>query len=234
MLCCYVETDPKPIEERLFKSASIFGIYPIAIGKGELWEGFTTKLKLYKEFLKTRSEKFVLGTDARDVLYFNSKTEILNRFLKYYARGHKLVYNAETNCFPNKILTDKHPCQVKKYKFLNVVVLLVIENISLRFLSYVKNMLKKKKVIHKQDDQELIQHIFTDNIKRKDYSIWLDYDCNIFQVLWDENGGRSANFDIVYNKNYIHNTYTNISMYNSLSWTTGHGETVWKILNKKF
>lgn len=236
LVCCYVETNPTPIEERLFKSASVFGTYPIAIGKGEQWDGFSTKLKLYKEFLKTRSEKFVLGTDSRDVLYFDSGSNILNRFLtSYYTRGHKVVFNSETNCYPNGALADKHPCQSKKYKYLNSGCFIGEREYFIEILNRCEEYSKKKKVVNKQDDQELIQHIFIDNIKNRDASIWLDYDCNIFQVLWDEHGGRSANFDLIYGRNYIYDQYTNtMPQIFHFPGPTGHGETIWKILNKKF
>lgn len=233
LFCCYVETNPKLIEKPLRQSASRFNVNLTAIGKGEKWEGFTTKLKLYKEYLQTRTEKFVLGMDSRDTLYINNADEILDRFIKlYYCRGHKIVFNSETNCYPNKELADKHPCQSKKYKYLNSGCFIGEREYFIDLLNECETYAKKKKVINKNDDQELIQHIFLDKINKQDHSIWLDYDCNIFQVLWDEHGGRSANFDMVYQKDCCYNlntkTFPCIIHYPG---PTGHANTVLKNLD---
>ena len=238
LLCCYVETSLKPVEKNLLKSAVGFEVPLVCIGKGEVWEGFFTKLQLYREYLiKNRDNyKFVLGVDSRDVLFFNDTQSILDIYIeKYYSRGHKMVFNAETNCFPNKTLAKKHANQDAKYKYLNSGCFIGELDYVIEVLDKCFEYKKKKKVIHKDDDQEILQHIFIDQVKDKDLSIWLDYDCEIFQVLWDENTGRNANFDIVYTSNHIQNinktTWPSIFHYPG---PNGHGSEILKILNSTF
>ena len=65
--------------------------------------------------------------------------------------------------------------------------------------------------------------------------ITLDYDCKIFQCLWDEEWGRSANFDIVYNKHKIYNklTKTEPCVFHTPGPTCSDSQ-VWKIINNKY
>jgi hypothetical protein len=235
-LCCYVETSCSIKHDYdLVRSCHIFNNPITAIGKGDTWEGFLTKVKLYINFLEKRNEKFVIATDSRDVLYSQNYQSILKTFLdKYYIRGHKVVFNAETNCFPNKELASQHPCQDKKYKYLNSGCFIGERTAIIDFwcdcLAIPNRFLKSP-----FDDQERAQYVFVNKVANDDFGVWLDYDCEIFQVLWDENGGRSANFDIEYQPHGIRNVFTDTSPgIFHFPGPTGHGNTVWKIINRKF
>ena len=54
------------------------------------------------------------------------------------------------------------------------------------------------------DDQESLQMAYMKNTK----DIKLDSNCELFQVMWDEDFGRSANFDVLFNNSYIYNELT--------------------------
>jgi hypothetical protein len=160
---------------------------------------------------------------------------ILDKFMfRYYKRGHKVIYNAETNCHPDISLAPKFPCQDKKYKYLNAGAFIGEREYIIEVLNRCEKLMKKKTDFG-YSEQGFIQRVFLENIKKNDLSIWIDHDCHIFQVLWDQNGGRSANFDIVYNENKIYNIHTNTkpSIFH-YPGPTGHGNTVWKIINKEF
>ena len=63
----------------------------------------------------------------------------------------------------------------------------------------------------------------------------LDYDCKIFQCVWDNDWGRSNNFDLIYTKDDIYNrlTDTHPLIFHFPGPTTTDSQ-VWKILNGKY
>ena len=73
------------------------------------------------------------------------------------------------------------------------------------------------------------------NLFKEETPFRLDIDCEIFQVLWDEEWGRSANFDIVYNRDRIYNRLTNTDpcIFHAPGPTTTLSQ-VWKIINNKW
>ena len=75
--------------------------------------------------------------------------------------------------------------------------------------------------------------LYLDKIAKRDYSIQIDHNCEIFQVLWDEFGGRSSNFDLHYNKK-IYNSYTNtFPKIFHYPGPTGHASELKKIINNR-
>ena len=104
-------------------------------------------------------------------------------------------------------------------------------------IGFLDKVIKKAKSENISDDQEALTLMYLDyyNLYGKDSSFKIDNDCQIFQVLWDENFGRSANFDVVYNRDRIYNKLTNTDpcIFHAPGPTTTLSQ-VWKIINNKY
>ena len=85
------------------------------------------------------------------------------------------------------------------------------------------------------DSRDVLYMADGDKIYTTKYPITLDYDCKIFQCIWDEDWGRSNNFDLMYRKNTIYNRLTDTYplIYHAPGPTTTLSQ-VWKILNGRY
>ena len=214
LLVAFVETDTHSNQEQdLIESLGRLNIPYIAFGKGKKWNGAIDKFLYFREGIKKLNpkQKYIVFVDSRDVMFYRNVDEILERIEIHYP-NLQVLFNGETNCYPDKSLANKYPNQDKKYKYLNAGMMLAktdfilnprnyLEEVADYFVDYKKNW----------SEQGVWTQIFFDCIEKygDDNPIGIDYDCHIFQCLWDEDGGRSANFDIVYNKNNIYNKLTN-------------------------
>lgn len=187
-----VETSTKPEHTKyLVESWKRFNVQGSILGYGVEWKGFKTKLILMKDFLNSTTSDMVLFTDSRDVVFAATAEDIRTEFI---SMGSRILFGAETNLYPNKKLIHGDP--TKKYRYLNSGTYIGYTSDLLKLFSDVENVV---------DDQEYFQSKLIDGT----WGIDLDYDCRIFQNLWDEEGGRSCNFDIMYQRNYIKNILTN-------------------------
>tara|TARA_Y100001963_G_C6741720_1_gene429334 strand:+ start:501 stop:1277 length:777 start_codon:yes stop_codon:yes gene_type:complete len=236
-LVCYVETDQhNKSEEKLLYSFNRVGINPIAFGKGETWGGWIHRLEMLREGLEKYVGKYdyVLQTDARDVLYYKDLNTIIERYEKHRLNGTRILFNAETNCYPNKELKSEYPYPDKKYRYLNAGCFIGDMNYVVKILDTAIERAKQEDVT---DDQEMLSMMYIENYKLygENTQFRLDTDCSIFQVLWDEDYGRSANFDVVYNRDRIYNklTDTDPCIFHAPGPTCTLSQ-VWKIINKKW
>ncbi|KAK9803633.1 hypothetical protein WJX72_007058 [[Myrmecia] bisecta] len=72
----------------------------ILLGMGEQWGGFRTKFILMLDFLRTvHPDDVVLFVDAFDTLFLECDRGLLETYL---ALGHDIIFNAETNCWPEQ------------------------------------------------------------------------------------------------------------------------------------
>jgi hypothetical protein len=191
-------------ERKLLESTSINKIPITVLGKGVDWNGYVTKLQILRDYLPTLNCELVCFTDARDVLYMATDEQIVSAYDKHFEKG-SVVFNADTNCFPNSANAELHPKEGEKYRFLNsgCVIgdrLLLIKIIEDALQVYYMNP-------EMVDDQELLQEVFLSGKHGDLFTI--DYNCVIFQSIWDEKGGRSNNFDLAYAKDGIYNRLTN-------------------------
>jgi len=217
------------VEFGLVESARINNIDLHIIGRGYKWEGFITKFKILKDYLPTVQSELVCLTDSRDVYYMTTAKKIYNTFIKNFSKD-SIVFNGETNCFPEKDFAQLHPNQNKKYKYLNSGCVIGNPKLLLEVVNECLHLYENCKI---NDDQYLLQEVFLSGDYEDNFTI--DYDCKIFQCIWDEDWGRSNNFDLVYTKEEIYNrltdTYPLIFHYPGPTCT---GSQVWKILNKKY
>ena len=222
------ETDAfKNHENKLIQSCRINNIDINIIGKNIKWDGFITKYKLTIDYLKSVKEEIICYTDSRDVLYMSDEKTIYDTFIKNFDKN-AIVFNAETNCYPEKLLAPLHPQQDKKYKYLNSGCIIGSRK---TMIEVFEEAVKLFEISDYNDDQYLVQRLFITG----QYNIQLDYDCKIFQCLWDENFGRSNNFDIIYTKDEIYNRLTKTTplIFHFPGPTTTDSQ-VWKILNNKY
>ena len=108
-----IETDShNNVEKKLLHSCNLNNIDIQLIGKGTKWEGFVTKFKIMVDYLSQISEELVCLTDSRDVLYMSDEDTIYNTFIENFDKD-SIVFNGETNCFPEPKFTGLHPNQHK-------------------------------------------------------------------------------------------------------------------------
>jgi hypothetical protein len=216
-------------EQKLLRSSAINKIHLEIIGKGIEWKGFTTKFQIIIDYLSSIDDELVCLTDSRDVLYMSDEDTIYNTFIQNFDKD-SIVFNGETNCFPEPILAELHPRQDKKYKYLNSGCIIGSRETLLQVCKEGLSMIEGSEY---NDDQFILQNIFIEG----KYNITLDYDCKIFQCVWDEDWGRTNNFDLAYHSNGIYNRLTKtkplIFHFPGPSWPSYDSQT-WKILNNKY
>lgn len=225
-----IETDShNRVERKLLHSCNIHNIDIQIIGKGASWEGFVTKFKIMVEYLSQISDEIVCLTDSRDVLYMSDENTIYNTFIENFDKD-TIVFNGETQCFPEPEFAELHPHQNKKYKYLNSGCVI---GSRLTLLVAAKKAIELYEKTEINDDQFLIQKLLIDN--KLDGKITLDYECKIFQCVWDNDWGRSNNFDLIYSKDDIYNrlTETHPLIFHFPGPTTTDSQ-VWKILNGEY
>ena len=224
LLVTFVETDTHSNQEQdLIESLGRLDIPYVAFGKGRDWKAFSDKFFYFREGIKklNPTQKCIIFVDSRDVIFYRGVDEILEKIETNYP-NLQVLFNGETNCYPDKLIADKYPNQNKKYKYLNSGMMIARTDFILNPRNYIEDVADYFLVDYKEkwsdkisprdiSDQRVWTQIFLDCIEKygDNSPVGIDYDCHIFQCLWDENGGRSANFDIVYNENNIYNKLTN-------------------------
>jgi hypothetical protein len=225
-----IETDShNGVEKKLLHSCNTHNIDINIIGKGVKWEGFITKFRILNEYLSAISDELICLTDSRDVLYMNNSDTIYNTFIENFDKD-MIIFNGETNCFPEPTFSELHPNQHKKYKYLNSGCVIGSRKVLLEASKKAIDLYETTQI---NDDQFLLQKIFLDDVIGS--KITLDYDCKIFQCVWDEDWGRSNNFDLIYTKDDIYNRLTNTYplIFHFPGPTTTDSQ-VWKILNNEY
>lgn len=223
-----VETDVHSgCESKLLHSCNLNNIPINVYGKGVKWEGFITKIKIVKDILPTIESEIICLTDSRDVLYMADEETIYRRFVENFDKD-SLIFNGETNCYPNAEFTHLHPHPEQKYRFLNAGCIIGSKAI---LMDVIDECLR----IWDEDENRIDQYFFQKIMFTKKYPITLDYDCKIFQCIWEETGCRSNNFDLMYRKNTIYNRLTDTYplIFHAPGPTTTLSQ-VWKILNGKY
>lgn len=218
-------------EEKLLHSCKLNNVGIEFLGKGTEWKGNITKYEIVIEYLKSIKNELICLTDSRDVLYMSNPTEIYNTFIENFDRD-SIVFNGETNCWPDESFAPKHPFQNKKYRYLNSGC--VIGNRELLLAVYEDACeLCKESGEGITSDQYYLQQIFISGKYGDKFT--LDYDCHIFQCVWDEDWGRSNNFDLIYTKDNIYNRLTDTYplVFHFPGPTTTDSQ-VWKILNGNY
>ena len=169
-----VGTDRKRMT-KLLDSAQHHGLPNIVnLGKGVDWydpmhgPGGAMKLKLLKDWLENIDPyDYILFTDSYDVFYADNLNGVINKFLGF---NTKVLFSAESVCWPNAEWADRFPETEYAYRYLN----------SGTFMGRVKELKAMlytfNELIHK-DDQEFMQRQFLSN----KWDCKLDNEAYLFQ-----------------------------------------------------
>lgn len=217
-------------EKWLLETARLQNVNIKMLGKGLDWKGNTTKLLLLKKYLQTSTAELVCYVDARDVLFAATEQQIYDTFVKNFSMD-TIVFNGETNCHPDKSHAKLHPHQDKKYKYLNAGCVIGSRTTLLAVVKDCIKLFEKNPSI--KSDQYFFQKIFLSNKYKHRFT--LDYDCVIFQCIWDQDWGRNNNFDLVYTRRGIYNrlTKTNPLIFH-YPGPTCVGSQAYKVITKKY
>jgi len=215
-------------EKKLLDTTNIFNVNLKILGQGVEWNGNVTKLRVLKEFLESSTKKYICLTDSRDVLYAADEETIYETFLHNFD-SDSIIFNGETNCFPEPDFAELHPHQEKKYRYLNSGCVIGNQQVLKSVVNEALELLENASDI--KSDQYFFQKIFLS----KKYNISLDYDCKIFQCIWDEDYGRNNNFDLVYTKDCIYNRLTKtIPLIFHYPGPTCVGSQAYKVITKNY
>lgn len=222
--------DPK-FTRRYVENCRLFDIPTHILGRGVEWKGNNTKFEVLLDEIPNIRQNYdvMLFTDSRDVLFTTSMTKIEKEWKRFQKRGVELLFSAETNLWPDTDILDRYPNSKHKYRFLNSGQYIgTIDRIEALLTKIIEEFPD-----YNGSDQQLLHHKYLDAWSARGY-FQLDHDCRLFQCLWDENYGRSANFDMVYD-------YQKRTIYNQLTATYpcilhAPGPTTvlrqaWKVLN---
>ena len=157
-------------------SSKLHGIDLLNIGMNVEWKGTDMvgpgggmKINLLRKFLENVHPKdIVLFTDAFDVFYADDLETIHERYKQMDA---KVVFSAESTCWPDASLADQFPETPTPYKYLN----------SGTFIGEaytLLNIINTSDIADDDDDQLFMQKVFLN----KDFDIKLDYEAYIFQT----------------------------------------------------
>lgn len=170
---CTIGTDERRMK-KLYDSANQHNIVVKNLGKGVDWNdpmtgrGGGKKLKLIKNYINTIDEyDVVLFTDSYDVIYADDIESIFDKYLGFNTR---VLFSAESVCWPNAAWADRFPETDHAYRYLN----------SGTFIGRVKELraiLEDYDEELHDDDQEYIQEQFLSG----KFDIKLDTEAYLFQ-----------------------------------------------------
>ncbi len=163
--------------EKIYLSTSIFGL-------NQNWLGLGWKLKIVARALEYVDSDLVLFADAFDSIIVHREDEIVKKFREF---NHPFVCSAETNCHPDSRIASFYPVAPTRYRFLN-------SGGWIAEVDYARDLFRRLKIEDLPDDDN--DQRFLANAFVRDPSILkLDYQCEIFQSLW--NAQQDLSFDPV-------------------------------------
>jgi hypothetical protein len=191
------------MDVKLKISAQLHGINLCNFGEGKDWKDYFTKNECYINGLESvkHKYKYVIGVDARDVLFMGGLGEILNEYVENY--NDKLVFNGED--YDGSIASfDKingtredyvdyrsklNYASTNKYKYLN----------SGCFIGPIDTAIWAMKEAYKYKDKwgGNVDNGPMEDVYFSTDKIVVDEQCKIFQTLSDNEAG-GVNFDLVY------------------------------------
>uniref|UniRef100_A0A336MPH5 procollagen-lysine 5-dioxygenase n=1 Tax=Culicoides sonorensis TaxID=179676 RepID=A0A336MPH5_CULSO len=179
-----VASEPNDGYLRYIRSAKHYNIPVTTLGLGQEWKGGDMnsqgggyKLNLLKDALKpfkNDEETIVLFTDAYDIIFTSSLSEIVEKFKKTEAR---VLISAENLLWPDLTLKDKYP------KFDGPGGWYLNSGMYIGYCNSVYELLKANPIKDTDDDQLYLTNAYLDENLRNKLSIKLDHTSDIFQNL---------------------------------------------------
>ena len=178
-----VATDENDCVKRYRNSCLKYGINPVILGLDDKWKGGNMaagqgggqKINFLKRYLQDIStNKLIIFTDSYDVICNDHINIMIETYKSKFE--NKLVFGAETSCWPDTNLAAKYPVVDVNNKYLN----------SGNFIGWSDDI---KKIIelpinNSDDDQLYYTHRFFESLNHTtDIQIVLDYDNDMFFCL---------------------------------------------------
>jgi GR25 family glycosyltransferase involved in LPS biosynthesis len=155
------------------------------------------KKKLKREENNYRPDDLILFTDSFDVVFIDNKDNIIRKFEEF---DGKIIFSAETFCWPDKSLESHYMPTTGRFKYLNSRGFIGKYSDICNLLDIGKSKEEEVEVLDTDDDQLYYTHKYLSG----KYPIVLDYHCNIFQTI---NGAQDI-LKINYGKSNITNSET--------------------------
>ena len=189
-------------------SAERYGHELITLGWGQKWQGFTWRLKLITEYLKTcKEDEIICIIDGYDVLILEGPKEIEEKFKKICnGDKSKVVISKET--LPNNIISEAVLSIYQNISWSNVDGYYLCAGTYIGYSSSILNMYKvicdKNDCFDNENDQILLQSYAAEY--KNSYII--DKDNNIFLVMCDFFNGlnQGENGINITNETFFHNS----------------------------
>ncbi|MEE8565240.1 MAG: glycosyltransferase family 25 protein, partial [Candidatus Thermoplasmatota archaeon] len=194
-----VATDENDCVKRYKESCLKYGFNPVILGLNDTWgggdmsagQGGGQKVNFLKRYLQDIStNKLIIFTDSYDVICNNHVQFLLEKYKEKFSG--KIVFGAETSCWPDKALAEKYPIVDVNNKFLN----------SGNFIGWSDDI---KRIIeipieNRDDDQLYYTHRFFESLNGSiDIKIVLDYYNELFFCL----NGETDNYALEKNKSCL-------------------------------
>lgn len=171
--------------QRYMFSANEYGIKPNILGMGEKWKGGEnvkskpgggwkiTLLKAAVEPYKDDKDKIILYTDAYDVIFLTDLNEIVEKFKTF---GVRVLFGAESICWPKEELSTLYPAIETGKKYLN-------SGVYMGYAPEIYKLLTRRSIKDDDDDQLYFTEAYLDAALRETLNFKLDHTSEIFQNL---------------------------------------------------
>jgi len=189
-----VATKPDPGLNLFLASCELNQIKPIIIGMNDprpmdhKVNGMGLKLVILSEYLEKNANTFkddeiFLVSDAFDVIVVEPWDHLV---AKYHSLHSEIIVSVEKNCHPDPKLAPAFDALApnKPWRYINTGSLMMP-------FGTLKRLIKYRSFTTKTDDQLWFQEVFFD--KSKPFQITLDYNCELFQTVFDSFEDISAN-----------------------------------------
>jgi procollagen-lysine,2-oxoglutarate 5-dioxygenase len=180
-----VASEPTDGFKRYLASARHNHIAPTVLGFGQEWKGGADiknlpgggwKINLLKEALqphKNDKDKIILFTDGYDVIFDGDLDAIAKKFKE---TGAKVLFGAESACWPDSELAQKYPEVVEGKRFLN-------SGLYAGYAPELWELLQYDTVQDNDDDQLFFTKAYLDQALREKLGFKLDHKSDVFQNL---------------------------------------------------
>nr|XP_033780158.1 multifunctional procollagen lysine hydroxylase and glycosyltransferase LH3 [Geotrypetes seraphini]XP_033780159.1 multifunctional procollagen lysine hydroxylase and glycosyltransferase LH3 [Geotrypetes seraphini] len=184
LLVVTVATEETEGYRRFLRSAGYFNYTVKTLGLGEKWKGGDVahtvgggqKVRWLKKELKKFADQedlVLMFVDSYDVLLAGSPIELLWKFQQLKS---KVVFSAESFCWPEWSLAEKYPPVSSGKRFLN-------SGGFIGYAPYLYKIVQLWKYKDDDDDQLFYTNIYLDAGLREKFGISLDHKSKIFQNL---------------------------------------------------
>lgn len=169
----------------LVASCRFFGLDLVTL-ETKNWTTHRQKDILLKDYLQLRNpDEIVFFTDAYDVLFTNSETEIKQKYAKLYKPG-KILISADRICSPDHNLAKFFESSSFGYNFPNTGGMIGKVKDMLNILSKVSQTEVMDKSKENSEYKWSNQYLWTKTIIQYPDLVTLDHNCEIFQTMTNQ------------------------------------------------